>query len=138
LQGEEVVLYDSLHVGLTVPAPNRTFSFASLTWQDDAPAFLARAAEVLAGASAAIDLTGGDAPDFAYYTALPKVPFSSFTHVALADPTAGQPEAAFGRYQERGGKTFVPVGVLVNHLYVHGADLGDLYEAAQESFAMAF
>jgi hypothetical protein len=32
----------------------------------------------------------------------------------------------------------VPVGVLVNHLYVDGSDLGDLYEAAQDSFARAF
>lgn len=138
LQGEDVVLYDSLRVGMTVPAPDRTFSFAPLAWQDDAPAFLARAAAVMSRASSQVDLSGGAAPDFAYYTALPKVPFSSFTHVALADPTAGQPEAAFGRFQERSGRTFVPVGVLVNHLYVDGADLGDLYEAAQESFAAAF
>jgi chloramphenicol O-acetyltransferase type A len=138
LQGDEVVLYDSLRVGLTVPAPDRTFSFAPLIWEEDAQAFLARAADTMARASAQVDLTGGSAPDFAYYTALPKVPFSSFTHVALADPTAGQPEAAFGRFAERSGRTFVPVGVLVNHLYVDGADLGELYEAAQESFATAF
>jgi hypothetical protein len=30
------------------------------------------------------------------------------------------------------------VGVLVNHLYVDGADLGDLYEAARDSFDRAF
>ena len=138
LQGEDVVLYDSLRVGMTVPAPGRTFSFAPLAWVDDAPAFLARAADAMARASAQVDLSGGAAPDFAYYTALPKVPFSSFTHVPLADPIAGQPEAAFGRFQERSGRTFVPVGVLVNHLYVDGADLGDLYEAAQESFSTAF
>jgi chloramphenicol O-acetyltransferase type A len=138
LQGEDVVLYDSLRVGMTVPAPDRTFSFAPLAWEEDAQAFLARAAATMARASAQIDLAGGAAPDFAYYTALPRVPFSSFTHVALADPTAGQPEAAFGRFEARSGRTFVPVGVLVNHLYVDGADLGDLYEAAQESFTTAF
>ena len=138
LLGEEVVVYDSLRVGVTVPAPGRTFSFAPLAWEADAPAFLAHAAAVMARASAQVDLSGGAAPDFAYYTALPKVPFSSFTHVALADPTAGQPEAAFGRFVERDGRTFVPVGVLVNHMYVDGADLGDLYEAARDSFAAAF
>jgi chloramphenicol O-acetyltransferase type A len=138
LQGEEVVLYDTLRIGMTVPAPGRTFSFAPLVWEGDARAFLARASAVMAQASAQVDLSGGAAPDFAYYTALPKVPFTSFTHVALADPAAGQPEAAFGRFQEREGGTFVPVGVLVNHVYVDGADLGDLYEAARDSFATAF
>jgi chloramphenicol O-acetyltransferase len=85
-----------------------------------------------------VDLTGGAAPDFAYYTSLPKVPFTSFTHVALPDPTAGQPETAFGKFREVDGRTLVPVGVLVNHLFVDGADLGELYEGASGSFARAF
>ena len=138
LHGEEVVLYDGLRVGMTVPAPARTFSFATLDWDPDPGRFFAGAAAAMAAASARVDLTGGDAPDFAYYTALPLVPFTSFTHVRLADPTAGQPEAAFGRFREEGGRSRVPVGVLVNHLFVDGADLGDLYEAARESFAAAF
>jgi chloramphenicol O-acetyltransferase type A len=138
LVGEDVVLHDSLHVGMTVRAPERRFTFARLEWEADARAFLAGAAEVIARAEQGVDLGSGDAPDFAYYTALPKVPFTHFTHVALADPTAGQPEAAFGKFREVDGRTLVPVGVLVNHLYVDGADLGDLYESARESFARAF
>jgi chloramphenicol O-acetyltransferase type A len=134
----EIRLYDALRIGMTVPAPDRTFSFATLEFDADATAWLARARDAMRRASEGIDLTGGAAPDFAYYTALPKVPFTSFTHVALPDPTAGQPEAAFGRFREEGGRTLVPVGVLVNHLYVDGADLGDLYEAAQASFDRAF
>jgi len=138
LAGDEVVLHDTLRIGMTVPAPGRTFSFVTLDWLPDAEVFLAGAGDRMARASEAIDLSGGAAPDFAYYTALPKVPFSSFAHVALPDPTAGQPEAAFGRFRTEGGRTFVPVGVLVNHLYVDGADLGDLCEAAHDSFQSAF
>jgi len=138
LQGEEVVLYDSLRVGMTVPAPRRTFTFATLDWDPEAERFLATARDRMADASTRVDLTGGAAPDFAYYTALPAVPFTSFAHVALPDPTAGQPEAAFGRFREAGGRSYVPVGVLVNHLYVDGADLGDLCDAARDSFEQAF
>jgi chloramphenicol O-acetyltransferase type A len=138
LRGEDVVLYESLRVGLTVPAPRRTFSFATVDWSPDAREFLAAAARAMTTASAAVDLGGGDAPDFAYYTALPKVPFTSFTHVRLRDPEAGQPETAFGRIRDEGERARVPVGILVNHLYVDGADLGDLCEAAEESFARAF
>lgn len=138
LHGEEVVLYDSLRVGMTVPAPGRTFSFATLEWQADGEGFLAHAAREMSQASQKIDLSGGAAPDFAYYTALPKLPFLSFSHVALPEPTAGQPEAAFGKFREQDGRTMVPVGILVNHLFVDGADLGDLYEAARDSFERAF
>lgn len=138
LDGDRVVLHDALRVGLTVPAPRRTFTFATLEWEPDAPAFLARARATMDDASTRVDLTGGAAPDFAYYTALPLVPFTSFAHVPLADPTAGQPETAFGSFREESGRVIVPVGVQVNHLFVDGADLGELCEAARESFERAF
>lgn len=138
LVGDELRLYDALSVGMTVPAPRRTFTFATLSFDPDAAAWLERARDVMTDASTRVDLTGGAAPDFAYYTALPRVPFTAFSHVRLADPLAGQPEAAFGKFREDGGRTLVPVGVQVNHLYVDGADLGELYEALVESFARAF
>src|SRR5687767_5742713 len=34
LVGEDVVLWDLLRIGLTVPAPGRTFSFATLDWDE--------------------------------------------------------------------------------------------------------
>jgi chloramphenicol O-acetyltransferase type A len=138
LLGDDVVLHDTLRIGMTVPAPGGTFTFATLDWDADAGRFLAAAAVAMRDASLRVDLSGGAAPDFAYYTALPRVPFTSFAHVPLADPTAGQPETAFGRLVESGGRARVPVGVQVNHLYVDGADLGALYEAAAESFDRAF
>lgn len=138
LQGEDVVLHDALRVGMTVPAPRRTFSFATLDWDGDAERFLTLARDRMADASTRVDLSGGAAPDFAYYTALPGVPFTSFAHVALAEPTAGQPETAFGRFRMAGSRSHVPVGVLVNHLYVDGADLGDLCDATRDSFERAF
>jgi chloramphenicol O-acetyltransferase len=46
---------------------------------------------------------------------------------------------AFGRFRDFGGAGVrVPVGVQVNHMYIDGSDLGDLYEAAAESYARAF
>jgi chloramphenicol O-acetyltransferase type A len=138
LAGDDVVLYEGLRIGMTVPAPAGTYTFATPPWSPDAERFLAAARRVMAEASSRVDLSGGDAPDFAYYTALPKVPFASFTHVTLPDPTAGQPQIAFGRFDEAGDRVRVPVAVQVNHMFVHGADLGELYEAARDSFATAF
>jgi chloramphenicol O-acetyltransferase type A len=138
LHGDDVVLYEGLSLGLTVPAPGRTFGFASFDWDAEPRRFLKHATAQLAEASKRVDLTGGAAPDYAYYTASARLPFTSLTHVPLADPTAGQPEAAFGKFREQEGRTLVPVGVQVNHLYVDGEDLADLYEAARESFTQAF
>ena len=137
LAGEDVVVYDGLRLGLTVPAPRGTFSFTDLQFDPDPAQFFPAAAAVMARASSRAQLVGGDAPDFAYYTALPRLPFTGFTHVALPDRCAGQPEIAFGKFREQDGRVLVPVGVQVNHMYVDGGDLGALYEAAAESFARA-
>jgi chloramphenicol O-acetyltransferase type A len=138
LLGDDVVLHDGLRIGLTVPAPGGRFTFADLDWNADATSFLAAARERIAVASSSVDLGAGAAPDFAYYTALPQVPFTAFTHAPLADPTAGQPETAFGKIREADGRLWVPASVQVNHVFVDGADLGALYELARESFAAAF
>lgn len=138
LVGEDVVLHDSLRVGMAVPAPARMFTFATPDWDVDPEHFLSAARRVMAEASSHVDLSVGDAPDFAYYTALPHLPFTSFTHPRLPDPTAGQPQTAFGRFTEAAARVQVPVSVQVNHVYVDGVDLGALYEAARESFDRAF
>ena len=138
LHGADVVVYDSLQMGMTVPAPGRTFSFCTPPWHEDGREFLRAAAPVLARASQAVDLTGGNAPDFAYYTALPRVPFASFAHVPAASADDGQPNIAFGKFRDDGGRVTVPVGLTVNHRYVDGADLGDLYDAACASYGSAF
>ncbi len=138
LAGEDVVLHDCLRVGMTVPGPNRTFTFATHDWNESATEFLKAAGEEIARASTRVNLNGGAAPDFAYYTAIPAVPFQAFTHAPHRDRTAGQPMTAFGRFREDGHRLFVPVGLQVNHMYVDGIDIGDLYEGAQESFARAF
>ncbi len=134
LAGDEIVLHDRLRMGLTVPAPRRTFTFATFEWEPEWARFAGSARAVLARASESTDLSGGKEPDFAYYTALPKIPFTAFSHVTLTDPTAGQPGTAFGRMVERDGRFLVPVGVQVNHLFIDGGDLGDLFEAVQASF----
>jgi len=137
-QGGALVLYDSLTIGMTVPAPKGTFSFATVAFDPDPDRYFVEAADAMERASRRLDLSGGSAPDFAYYTALPSVPFTAMTHVPLSDPMAGQPMTAFGRIHERDGRALVPVSLQVNHRFVDGADIGVLYESAQESFAAAF
>lgn len=138
LDGENVVLHDTLRIGMTVPGPGRTFTFATHEWNESGEEFLKTAGAEIARASGAVDLNRGGAPDFAYYTAVPGVPFLGITHAPHRDRTAGQPMTAFGKFREDGARLFVPVGLQVNHMYVDGIDVSDLYEGAQASFADAF
>lgn len=138
LDGEDVVRHDALRIGMTVPGPGRTFTFATHDWNDSGERFLEAAAAEIARASETVNLNRGNAPDFAYYTAVPGVPFLGITHAPHRDRTAGQPMIAFGKFREDGERLFVPVGLQVNHMYVDGIDVSDLYEGAQASFAEAF
>ncbi len=138
LDGEEVVLHDTLRIGMTVPGPGRTFTFATHEWNPVGEEFLKAAAVEIARSSAGVDLNRGNAPDFAYYTAVPGVPFLGITHAPHRDRTAGQPMTAFGKFREDDDRLWVPVGLQVNHMYVDGADLGELFDAAQASFKDAF
>ena len=62
---------------MTLPAPDRTFTFAALDWDPEPSRFLTHASELMERAKTHVDLSGEDTPDYAYYTALPKVPFTS-------------------------------------------------------------
>lgn len=137
LNGEEVVMYDTLRIGMTVPGPGRTFTFATHDWKPAGPEFLTAAADRGAHSNT-IDLNRGSAPDFAYYTAIPGVPFLGITHVPHRDRTSGQPMVAFGRFREEGDRLLVPVGLQVNHMYVDGIDIADLFAAAEAAFGEAF
>ncbi|MBX7186864.1 MAG: hypothetical protein K1Y01_17105 [Vicinamibacteria bacterium] len=138
LDGEDVVLHDTLRIGMTVPGPGRTFTFATHDWNESGEAFLKAASAEIARSSEAVDLNRGGEPDFAYYTAVPGVPFLGITHAPHRDRTAGQPMTAFGKFREDGARLFVPVGLQVNHMYVDGIDVSDLFDGAQASFADAF
>ena len=138
LDGERLVLFETLRPGLTVPAAGGVFNFSEVDWHPDFDVFHRAAAPAIAAASARdhLDTAAGGRPDFAYYTALPQVPFTGFTHAPLADPLAGQPEVAFGRFRQDGARTFVPIGLQVNHVYIDGAAVGQLVTAASSSLAL--
>lgn len=101
------MLFDTVRLGMTVPAPARTFTFATMDWDDNAARFLSRAAEVMADASTRVDLSGGAEPNFAYYTSLPKVPFTSFATSSSRIPPPGNPRRrSASSARSRAGRSF--------------------------------
>jgi chloramphenicol O-acetyltransferase type A len=126
-----VVLYERLHPGLVVPAPGGRFSFCALRYDPDLATFNREARAAMAAATRGVDLTGGTAPNYVYFTALPKVAFSHFTHVVPDDPTSGRSQVAFGKLRPEGDRLWVPIGLQVNHLFIDGNALGRLAEEAQ-------
>ncbi|MCP3960414.1 MAG: hypothetical protein GY719_21425 [bacterium] len=128
-----VVLYDEIHPGLAVPAPGGLFTFAYYEYHPDVAVFNDRAREISEEASRGVELEDPEHRNGVWFTALPKVPFTSFTH-ATNLPTDTEPQIAFGKYCEQDGKLLVPVGLQVNHVLVDGNALGELVERAQRCY----
>jgi|CXWL01.1.fsa_nt_gi chloramphenicol O-acetyltransferase len=130
-----VVRFESLDLSLTVPAPGGCFSFAHLAWDDDFQTFAARAAPTLAAASAAVTLPEVPHEGYVYFTSLPGVPFTEFSHARPNDPLEGRTQIGFGRYRREADEVWVPTGLLVNHVWVDGRALGELHAAVVTSLA---
>ncbi len=129
----EVVLYEALHPGMTVPAPDGRFSFLYLDYDPDTERFNREAAPKLEAASERVALAESRHRNYVFFTALPGVPFTSFVH-ASDDPGDGAPRVAFGRFSERAeraGRTVAPVGIQVNHAFIDGTMMGELVERVQ-------
>jgi chloramphenicol O-acetyltransferase type A len=131
-----IVLYEEIHPGLTLPAPDGLFTFAYFEYDDDVAAFNERAREVAATARRGVDLGESEHRNWVFFTALPKVPFTSFTH-ATRSPDDTEPQVAFGRFSERGGRLLVPVGLQVNHRLIDGRALGEAVEGTQRELDAA-
>ena len=134
LRDGEFVLYDSIHPGLTVPAAGGLFSFANLDYEPDVDRFNVQA--VVPSPDEPPNLTGETEQDTSihvFYTAIPGIPFNTFTH-ATPEPTDVATRVAFGKPYEERGELWVPVGIQVNHAFIDGRALGDLYERAVEGF----
>lgn len=134
LEDGKFVLHDAIHLGLTVPAANGLFSFVNFDYDPDVERFNAEA--VLPDAGAAPNLTVATEPQsgiHVFYTAIPGIPFDGLTH-ATPNPADAATRVAFGRpYQDR-GESWVPVGIQVNHAFIDGRALGDLFDRAVECF----
>jgi len=133
LLDDQIVLYDEVHPGLTLPAPGGLFRFGYFDYRPSPADFFREAKKVL-------DLPPGEEllaesrhHNYIFFTVLPKVPFTGFTH-AVNEAGETEPKVAFGRIEEIGGQLKVPVGIQVNHVFVDGNALGELVERAEAVF----
>jgi chloramphenicol O-acetyltransferase len=132
LKDGDFILYESIHPGLTVPAAGGLlFGFAHFSYSPNAARF--NAGVVMPSVDAPPNLSDDDTSIYVYFTAIPGIPFTTFTH-ATNDPSDAAPRVAFGKPYRESGEHWVPVGIQVNHAFIDGRALGELYERAVDCF----
>lgn len=133
LAGGELRLYEELHPALTVPAAGGRFHFVYYDFDADLERF---------NRAAAADQATDDGellaapPDRAwlFFSSLPGVPFTGLTH-ATVDRDDSEPRVSFGRFRIDGARTFVPVGLQVNHRLIDGRPVAELVERLEGELA---
>lgn len=126
-----IVLYDQLDIAATLPAPDGLFTFGFFEYHTKLEEFLSRAEATDLAARTKADLAQPEDCNHLLFTALPKVPFTGFSHAKGAENTDARPRIAFGKFRPDGENLWMPVGLEVNHIFIDGNAVGALYENAQ-------
>lgn len=126
-----IVLYETLHLGLTVPAPSGLFSFHYLDYDPDWERFNRTSSIPV---EKEVSLVTQKHRNYVYFTTLPWVTFTGLTHPESVVKTDAEPKVCFGKFFEQEGKLMVPVGMQVNHLFIDGVHLSELADRVQELY----
>ena len=70
-----------------------------------------------------------DEDELIYFTCLPWFPITSLTNERDMVPTDSVPRAAWGRYEEREGRTVLSLSLELNHRLLDGVHAGRMFEA---------
>lgn len=129
-----VIEHELVHPSYTILIKDDLFSFCTLEYMENFPAFAGKAVGQIAFTKehpALEDTPGND--DLLFMTALPWVSFTSFMHPMNLQPADSVPRFAWGKYFEEGGVIKMPLGVQAHHALMDGIHVGRYYEQIQES-----
>jgi chloramphenicol O-acetyltransferase type A len=139
--GERVRLLDTINGSTTVLRADDSFGFA---WLEPLPVWPAFAAAARARIEAVRDRSAPSLPglenhveplSLMYFTSLPWLHFTSFSHARHCVQEASIPKVAFGRADVEGTRLMLPVSVEVHHALMDGVHVGRYVQALEAALA---
>lgn len=125
LRDGKVFVHDVIHGGTTVLLPDESFNFAYFDYVEDFQQFVADAGRNVAAVRATNPpLKSKEGDDRIYFTTLPWISFTSFSHARNWKQEDSIPRIAFGKFVEENERTFLPMSVEVHHALVDGLQVG--------------
>jgi len=134
LSGDSVIVHDVIHGGSTVMRQDETFGFAYFDFEPSYVQFEVKGLEIMeqARTSSGPLLDRPDRSDLIYYSVIPWVHFTGFTHAQRLGTRDSIPKIVFGKHSEKAGARLMPVSVEVHHALMDGLDVGRFYRRFQE------
>ena len=132
IRGEDLILHDHLVPSFTDLHPgSRNFHITTLEAGEDLADFCRRAMAASAAQTTFLPESPWPGDQLIYFTCLPWFPVTALTNERDADPTDSIPRVAWGKYEEREGRTQLLVSLELNHRLVDGAHVGALFQALE-------
>jgi chloramphenicol O-acetyltransferase type A len=138
LAGDEVLVHDVVHGSTTVLRDDGdSFGFADLVYGEDAIAFLRQARVAVEAARSAQAPFEPKADDVArvFFTSLPWLHFTSFSHARDSTRQDSIPRFAFGRFEAEGARLLMPMSVDVSHALMDGVHVGRFVQDFEAALA---
>ena len=104
------------------------FHITTLEAGEDMADFCRRAREASRAQTEFITKGPWDEDELVYFTCLPWFPITSLTNERDMTPTDSVPRAAWGRYEEKEGRTVLSLSLELNHRLLDGVHAGMFYE----------
>jgi chloramphenicol O-acetyltransferase type A len=134
LREGKVIVHDVINGGTTVLLPNESFTFAYFNYEEDFEKFLLEAGRAVKEAQSGnhpFKPTNRD--DTVYFTVLPWVSFTSFSHARNWGREDSVPRIAFGKFTKENDRILLPISVEVHHALMDGLHVGRYLARLEEA-----
>jgi len=132
IRGEQVVEHEVVHPSATILAKDDLFSFCTVPYTPDFPAFAADARQRIDHVKENPTLQDEPGQDnLLFMTAIPWVSFTSFMHPIHLQPVDSVPRFAWGRFTRQGDCWSMPLSVQVHHALMDGIHVARYYQKFQ-------
>jgi chloramphenicol O-acetyltransferase type A len=134
LRDRKVIVHDVINGGTTVLLANESFTFAYFDYEEDFEKFVFEAGRAVKEAQTGnhpFKPTNRD--DTVYFTVLPWVSFTSFSHARNWGREDSVPRIAFGKFTKENDRTLLPISVEVHHALMDGLHVGQYLARLEEA-----
>lgn len=136
LKDGKIFVYDVVNGGTTVLLPNESFAYAYFDYQSDFDKFVSeagRAVDIVRTESGPLRPTMRD--DVIYFTTLPWISFTSFSHARTKGRGESIPRIVFGKFTKDRERLMLPISIEVHHALMDGLHVGRFLTRLEEALA---
>jgi chloramphenicol O-acetyltransferase type A len=135
IEGEKVVLFDTINCGPTVGREDNTFGFSFIEYFELFDQFEEKAKVEIERVKSTSGLCFSNSSgrlDSIHFSAVPWINFTSVSHARMIGSEDNVPKISVGKLSNDNGKYSMPVSIHVHHALVDGYHVGLFFEKLEK------